>query len=115
MRTNRIEQAVFDALLKRHGVQWLVELTAITNFYVALCGVVNAFDVAYRMAGIGSRGRLRSGGRLRSAGNAPPGANCRIRSNSSRLAVSTGKPSLAAESCIRALLRQSFRWFGWKP
>ena len=46
MRTNRIEQAVFDALLKRHGVQWLVELTAITNFYVALCGVVNAFDVA---------------------------------------------------------------------
>jgi hypothetical protein len=46
MRTNRVEQGVFDALLKRHGVQWLVELTAVTNFYVALCGVVNAFDVA---------------------------------------------------------------------
>jgi 4-carboxymuconolactone decarboxylase len=45
MRTNRVEQPVFDALLERHGVQWLVELTAIANFYVALCGVVNAFDV----------------------------------------------------------------------
>jgi 4-carboxymuconolactone decarboxylase len=46
MRTNRVDQAVFDALLKRHGVQWMVEMTAIANFYVALCGVVNAFDVA---------------------------------------------------------------------
>jgi 4-carboxymuconolactone decarboxylase len=45
MRTNRIEQAVFDALRARHSVQWMVELTAIANFYVALCGVVNAFDV----------------------------------------------------------------------
>jgi 4-carboxymuconolactone decarboxylase len=45
MRTNRIEAPVFDALKARHGVQWLVELTAVTNFYVALCGVVNAFDV----------------------------------------------------------------------
>ncbi len=45
MRTNRVEQTVFDALLQRHGVQWLVELTAVANFYVALCGVVNAFDV----------------------------------------------------------------------
>ena len=46
MRTNRVDQAVFDALRDRHGVQWLVELTALANFYVALCGVVNAFDVA---------------------------------------------------------------------
>ena len=46
MRSNRVEQQVFDALLKRHGAQWLVELTAVANFYVALCGVVNAFDVA---------------------------------------------------------------------
>jgi 4-carboxymuconolactone decarboxylase len=45
MRTNRVEQPVFDALKERHGVQWLVELTAVANFYVALCGVVNAFDV----------------------------------------------------------------------
>jgi len=46
MRTNRVEQPVFDALLQRHGKQWLGELTAVANFYVALCGVVNAFDVA---------------------------------------------------------------------
>ncbi len=46
MRTNRVEQAVFDALLQRHGAQWLVELTAVANFYVALCGVVNAFEVS---------------------------------------------------------------------
>ena len=45
MRTNRVEQPVFDALLRRHGAQWLVELTAMANFYIALCGVVNAFDV----------------------------------------------------------------------
>jgi 4-carboxymuconolactone decarboxylase len=45
MRTNRVDQAVFDALRDRHGVQWLVELTAVANFYVALCGVVNAFEV----------------------------------------------------------------------
>ncbi|MFL5281162.1 MAG: hypothetical protein ACJ8AW_09195 [Rhodopila sp.] len=45
MRANRIEQSVFDALKDRHGLQWLVELTAVTNFYVALCGVVNAFDL----------------------------------------------------------------------
>jgi 4-carboxymuconolactone decarboxylase len=45
MRTNRVEQALFDALRERHGVQWLVELTAVANFYVALSGVVNAFEV----------------------------------------------------------------------
>jgi 4-carboxymuconolactone decarboxylase len=45
MRTNRVDQAVFDTLRDRHGVQWLVELTAVSNFYVALCGVVNAFEV----------------------------------------------------------------------
>src|SRR5262247_3948598 len=28
MRTNRADQAVFDALLARHGVQWMLELTA---------------------------------------------------------------------------------------
>ena len=33
MRTNRVDQAVFDALKDRHGVQWLVELTAVANFY----------------------------------------------------------------------------------
>jgi len=43
--TNRVGQAVFDTLQKRHGTKWLVELTAIMGFYGALCGVVNAFEV----------------------------------------------------------------------
>jgi 4-carboxymuconolactone decarboxylase len=46
MRTNRSDQAVFDALKNRHGVQWLVELTAAANYFALLSGVVNAFEVA---------------------------------------------------------------------
>jgi 4-carboxymuconolactone decarboxylase len=42
---NRVDQAVFDALKNRHGVQWLVELTAAANYYGILCGIVNAFEV----------------------------------------------------------------------
>jgi 4-carboxymuconolactone decarboxylase len=45
MRTNRVEQAVFDALLGRHDAQWLVELTAAANFFAFLSGIVNAFEV----------------------------------------------------------------------
>jgi len=46
MRTNRIDQAAFDALKKRHNVQWLVELTTAVNYFALLSGVVNAFEVA---------------------------------------------------------------------
>ena len=46
MRTNRTDQAVFDALQKRYGVQWLVELTAAANYFALLSGTVNAFEVA---------------------------------------------------------------------
>ena len=46
MRTNRADQAVFDALLKRHGVPWMLELTAAANYFAMLSGVVNAFEVA---------------------------------------------------------------------
>ena len=45
MRTNKVEQPVFDALKNRHGVKWLVEFTAAVNYYTVLCGVANAFDV----------------------------------------------------------------------
>jgi 4-carboxymuconolactone decarboxylase len=44
-RTNRIEQAAFDALKDRYGVQWLVELTAAANYFQLLAGIVNAFEV----------------------------------------------------------------------
>jgi len=46
MRTNRVDQAAFDALKKRHSVQWLVEMTAAANYFALLSGVVNAFEVA---------------------------------------------------------------------
>jgi alkylhydroperoxidase family enzyme len=45
MRTNRVDQAAFDALAKRYGVPWLVELTAAANYFALLAGVVNAFEV----------------------------------------------------------------------
>lgn len=45
VQQNRIDQAVFDALKNRYGVQWLVELTVAANYYALLCGVVNAFEV----------------------------------------------------------------------
>ena len=45
MRTNRVEQAAFDALQKRYGGPWLVELTAAANYFALLAGVVNAFEV----------------------------------------------------------------------
>jgi len=45
MRTNRVDQAAFDALHGRHGAQWLVELTAAANFFAFLSGMVNAFEV----------------------------------------------------------------------
>jgi 4-carboxymuconolactone decarboxylase len=44
-RKNRVEQGAFDALLKRHGQQWLLELTAGAAYYGILCAVVNAFEV----------------------------------------------------------------------
>jgi 4-carboxymuconolactone decarboxylase len=45
MRTNRVDQAAFDALKKRHDEQWMVELTAAANYFAFLSGVVNAFEV----------------------------------------------------------------------
>jgi alkylhydroperoxidase family enzyme len=46
IRNNCVDQAAFEALKNRHGVQWLVELTAAMNYYSILCGIVNAFEVA---------------------------------------------------------------------
>jgi 4-carboxymuconolactone decarboxylase len=46
MRTNRVDQAAFAALEKRHGAQWLVEMTVAANYFAMLSGLVNAFEVA---------------------------------------------------------------------
>jgi 4-carboxymuconolactone decarboxylase len=45
MRTNRVEQATFDALQTRHGAQWVLELTAAASYFAMLSGIVNAFEV----------------------------------------------------------------------
>jgi hypothetical protein len=45
LRTNRVDQALFDRLKNRHGAQWLVELTAAANYFAFLSGMVNAFEV----------------------------------------------------------------------
>lgn len=46
MRTNRVETATFAALQKTHDAQWMVELTAIVNFFAFVAGICNAFEVA---------------------------------------------------------------------
>jgi 4-carboxymuconolactone decarboxylase len=45
MRTNRVDQALVDALKNRHDAKWLVELTGAANYFGFLSGMVNAFDV----------------------------------------------------------------------
>jgi len=45
IRTNRVDQASFDALKNVHGAQWMVELTAAMHFYVFVSGIANAFEV----------------------------------------------------------------------
>ena len=45
MRTNRIDEATFEALKTRHSAQWLVELTTAANYFALLSGIVNAFEV----------------------------------------------------------------------
>ena len=46
VRTNRVEQAIFDALKNRYGAQWLVELTATIGYFGLVSGIANAFEVA---------------------------------------------------------------------
>jgi len=45
VQKNRVDQATFDALLKRHGQQWLIEMTTVVGYYGMLSGVVNSFEV----------------------------------------------------------------------
>jgi 4-carboxymuconolactone decarboxylase len=45
VRTNKVEQAVFDRLQERFGAKWLVEMTAAASYFGMLCGIVNAFEV----------------------------------------------------------------------
>ncbi len=48
VRKHRVDQAVFDGLLKTHGLPWLVELTALVGQYSLLACMMNAFEVPAR-------------------------------------------------------------------
>ena len=45
IRTSNVDRATFDALQKRYGTKWLVELTAAAGYFGLLCGIVTTFEV----------------------------------------------------------------------
>jgi 4-carboxymuconolactone decarboxylase len=45
VRTNRVDYPVFNRLLGKYGVQWMVELITVAHYFVVLSGVTNAFEV----------------------------------------------------------------------
>ncbi|MDO5499523.1 MAG: carboxymuconolactone decarboxylase family protein [Propionibacteriaceae bacterium] len=45
LRTNRVPQDMFDALIERHGPRWLVEITATIGQYQYIAAINNAFEV----------------------------------------------------------------------
>ncbi|HEX8969191.1 MAG TPA: carboxymuconolactone decarboxylase family protein [Chloroflexota bacterium] len=45
LRANRVDQSVFDALLRRHGERWLVELAATVGQYQYISAINNTFDL----------------------------------------------------------------------
>jgi 4-carboxymuconolactone decarboxylase len=45
LRTNRVEQSLFDELIKRKGERWLVELAATVGQYQYISAINNTFDL----------------------------------------------------------------------
>jgi 4-carboxymuconolactone decarboxylase len=48
LRKNRVDQQLFDALVQRHSVRWLVELTATIGQYQYIAAINNAFGMEPR-------------------------------------------------------------------
>jgi 4-carboxymuconolactone decarboxylase len=46
MKTHRVDQALFDRMLTEHGLQGLVELTAVIGHYVFVTTLLNACEMA---------------------------------------------------------------------
>jgi 4-carboxymuconolactone decarboxylase len=44
-RKNRVDQPLFDALNKRHGATWMVELTTVGQYFAMIAGIANAFEI----------------------------------------------------------------------
>ena len=47
-RTHRVAQSLFDRLRERHGIPWLLELTATIGHYGMVTAQINAFELAPR-------------------------------------------------------------------
>jgi 4-carboxymuconolactone decarboxylase len=45
VRNRKVDQATFDALNKRHGAQWMVDLTATIGYFGFVSGIASAFEV----------------------------------------------------------------------
>jgi 4-carboxymuconolactone decarboxylase len=45
VRTNRVDQATFDALKSRHNDEWMVELTAAGTYYMFIAKFLNPFEI----------------------------------------------------------------------
>ena len=45
LRGKRVEDAAYETLARKYTAQWLVELTAIVNFFAFVSGICNAFEV----------------------------------------------------------------------
>lgn len=45
LQKNKVEQSLFDTLVKRHDVRWLVELTATIGQYQYISAINTAFDL----------------------------------------------------------------------
>lgn len=45
VRSNRPDAALFEALNKRHGAAWMVELTGAALYFAMVAGIGNAFDI----------------------------------------------------------------------
>jgi 4-carboxymuconolactone decarboxylase len=46
VRTNRVDYPIFNRLMDKYGVPWMVELITVSHYFLVLCGVTNAFEVA---------------------------------------------------------------------
>jgi 4-carboxymuconolactone decarboxylase len=51
LRTNRVTRPLFDSLRDRHGVRWLVELTATIGQYQYIAAINNAFGIEPKPGG----------------------------------------------------------------
>jgi len=51
LRAKRVDQSTFEMLGRKYSAQWLVELTAIVNFFAFVSGICNAFEVDPPVAG----------------------------------------------------------------